>query len=292
MPGASENLLGAVYGLRKAAEAGFKGNAYYQVTNRIDGLIEQLGWGDGGIPVGKGAAYGFASMLAEVRKIAKASTSGSQYHTIARELDHIASFVAPSATVAPKAAEMSEKHIAAIAANAPQAAPATAPAYMSEARQTFDSLAAASKARAEEAAASLGIAAAHHPQTPHREAEPILADGELERRSSEPCAMAELAPVILEPVAAAALSAEALAVPGLDGPARRLGSPSAQAGDGATQGTAAQSAPQTAAHPAAEPSASAHDRAADAARQKIEVKEEPKPKKKKTFFRLWFGKKD
>ncbi len=281
MPGASENLLGAVYGLRKAAEAGFKGNAYYQVTNRIDGLIEQLGWGDGGIPVGKGAAYGFASMLAEVRKIAEASTSGNQYRTIAREIEHIASLVAPSATAAPKAGATSEKDAAAIDANASQAA-----------RPTFNSLAAASKARVGEAAASLGIAAAHHPETPHRQAEPILADGELERRSSEPCAMAELAPVVLEPVAAAAVSAEALAVPGLDGAAHRLGSPSAQAGDGATQGTAAQSAPETASHPAAEPSASAHDRAADAARQKIEVKEEPKPKKKKTFFRLWFGKKD
>ncbi len=284
MPGASENLLGAVYGLRKAAEAGFKGNAYYQVTNRIDGLIEQLGWGDGGIPVGKGAAYGFASMLAEVRKIAEASTSGNQYRTIAREIEHIASLVAPSATAAPKAGAMSEKDAAAIDANAPQAAPA--------ARPTFNSLAAASKARVGEAAASLGIAGAHHPETPHRQAEPILADGELERRSSEPCAMAELAPVVLEPVAAAAVSAEALAVPGLDGAAHRLGSPSAQAGDGATQGTAAQSAPETASHPAAEPSASAHDRAADAARQKIEANEEPKRKKPKSLFRLLFGRKD
>ncbi len=271
MSGASEDLLRAVYGLRKAAEAGFRGNAYYQITNRIDGLIEHLGWGDGGITAGKGAAYGFASMLAEVRKIAEASTSGNQYHTIARELDLLATFLAPSATAAPKAEAMSEKRIAAIAANAPVAAPAAAPAYISVgARPSFDGLAAASRARVEEVAASLGIAAAHHPDTSHREAEPILADGELERRSSEPCAMAELAPVILEPVAAAALSAEALAVPHLDGAAQHLGSPSAAAGDRATQGTAAASAPETAARPAAEPSAPAHDRAADAARQKIE----------------------
>ncbi|MFY9640628.1 MAG: hypothetical protein WCD20_05490 [Rhodomicrobium sp.] len=276
MPGASEDLLGAVYGLRKAAEADFTGNAYYQVTNRIDGLIEHLGWGDGGIRAGKGAAYGFASMLAEARRIAEASTSGNQYHMIARELDQLGSYLTPSATAAPKAEAMSEKRIAAIAANAPVAAPAPAPVSISwGARPTFDALAAASKARVEEMAASFGIATAHHPdtlhhETPHHEAEPILADGELERRSSEPCSMEELAPVILEPVAAAAFSAEAAAVSQLDGGAHHLGSPSAPAGDGATQGTAAAQAPETAPHPAAEPSAPAHDRAADAAREKIE----------------------
>ncbi len=35
MTGASEDLLKAVYGLRKAAEAQFTGNAYYQLTNEI-----------------------------------------------------------------------------------------------------------------------------------------------------------------------------------------------------------------------------------------------------------------
>ncbi len=264
MMGASEDLLQAVYGLRRAAETDFQGNAYYQVANRIDGLIEHLGWGHGRIAVGKDAAYGFASMLAEVRKIAEASTSGDRYRMIALELDHLASLLQPAA---PKATAVSEKRRAAIAANAPVATPAAAPAFMYGARPTFDTLAAISKARVEEVSASLGIAAAHHSTALHRKAEPMLGDGELERRSSEPCAMAELAPVILEPVAAAALSAEALAVPRLEGAAQHLGSPSAQAGDGAIQGTAAASSPQTPAQPAAKPAASAHDRAADAARQ-------------------------
>ena len=40
MTGASEDLLQAVYGLRKAAEAQFTGNDYYQVANEIAVLIE------------------------------------------------------------------------------------------------------------------------------------------------------------------------------------------------------------------------------------------------------------
>lgn len=262
--------MAAIYGLRRAAEADFEGNAYYQVVNQIDCLIEQLGWGDGRIPVGSGAAYGFASMLAEVRKSVEASSSGNRYYMIAGELDQLASFLAPAANAAPKATAASETRLAAAATNAPVAAPGRGPAHMYGASPTFSELAAASKARVEEMAASLGIAAAHHQAASHREPEPALADGEWERRSSEACAMEELAPIIMEPVAAAALSAEALAVPPLSSATHHMGSPSAQARDSATQGTAAASAPQTAAHPAAEPSASAHDRAADAARQKIE----------------------
>ena len=77
MTGASEDLLQAVYGLRKAAEGQFTGNAYYQVANEINELIEVLGWGSGEAGPGQGAAYGFATMLDEVRKLARTGTSGS-----------------------------------------------------------------------------------------------------------------------------------------------------------------------------------------------------------------------
>ena len=54
MTGASEDLLQAVYGLRKAAEGQFTGNAYYQVANEINELIELLGWGSGEAAAGPG----------------------------------------------------------------------------------------------------------------------------------------------------------------------------------------------------------------------------------------------
>ena len=200
MTGASEDLLQAVYGLRKAAEAQFTGNDYYQVANEIAVLIELLGWGDGPVPVGQGASYGFATMLDEVRKLARASTSGSQYNVIVHKLDRLASYVTPAASVPAPAAPVSEKPAAAAApaaapepvtrrsccAPAPVAAPVEVPASVpaptpSAAKPTFDDLAAASKARVEEVAASLGIGAAHHAAPSHHEAEAAPAVGPSEQ---------------------------------------------------------------------------------------------------------------
>ena len=148
-------LLEAVYGLRRAAEAQFIGNTYYQVANEITDLTELLGLHSGSVPVGQGASYGFATMLAEIRKASEACTSTGRRAAIAHKLDVLASHLAP-------ATPASEK---------PAAAVAPAPA---------------------------------HPAAPsHREAEV------LETRSSEPCSMAELAPVAAEPVAAAAEAAPA-----------------------------------------------------------------------------------
>ena len=134
----------ALYGLRKAAEAQFTGNAYYQVANEINGLIELLGSGDGRVPAGQDAAYGFATMLDEVRKLAEAGTSRNQYFAIVCKLDLLASYMTP-------AAPASEKPAAAVA-------PAD---------------------HAAEAAPAAEV---------------------LETRSSEPCSMAELAPIAAEPV--------------------------------------------------------------------------------------------
>ncbi len=311
MTGTSEDLLQAVYGLRKAAEAQFTGNDYYQVANEITALIEHLGGGDGTVPAGQDAAYGFATMLDEVRRLAKANTSGSQYNVIARDIDGIASFLTPAAEAPAKPAPASEKPAfaapaaaaaapapsskpetpvdlmqavlglrraaedrfpgsayhevgkeidglietlggnegsvppgkdaaygfatmldevrrlaethttgnqyyaivvkldrltsyltAAAPAKAPEAAPASVPVHTpSAAEPTFADLAAASKARVEEVAASLGIAAAHHAAPQHRQAETAPEPEVLEKRSSEPCAMPELAPVAAPPAA-------------------------------------------------------------------------------------------
>jgi hypothetical protein len=268
MQGESEDLLQAVYGLRKAAEAEFEGNAYYQAATAIDGIIEALGWG-AGIPAGKDAAYGFASMLADVRKRARASLFVNDYYRVADKLDLLSSFLAPS----PTAAESEAKKEAG-AASAAATGPANPPLYVFAARRpSFDGLAAMSKGRVAGAIKSLGIGPAHHavPEAPHREPEPVLADGELERRSSEPCSMAELAPVTVEPVAAAAIFAETVAVFQGNGAANGMGSPAPEAPGGAAEGTAAPAPAQAPVYTAAELSASEHDRAAGAAGQTVEA---------------------
>ncbi len=201
MTGASEDLLQAVYGLRKAAEAQFTGNAYYQAVNEIDNLIECLGWGDSKIRPGDGAAYGFATMIAEMRKLAKAHTSGNQYYAIVVKLDRLESQLAPAARPGEKPAQAAPAAAPApVAAPVPVAAPAPAAAPApSAANPTFAALSAASKARVEQVAASLGIVPSHH-AAPHQGTEaPAAADWE--KRSSEPCAMAELAPVAAAPAA-------------------------------------------------------------------------------------------
>ncbi len=236
----------AAYGLRKAAEAEFTGNAYYQIAHEIDGLIETLGGNEGGVTPGQGAAYGFATMIDEVRRLAKARTEGNQYYSIVVKLDRLESHMIPAAPV-------SEQPTAPAPATAPAAAPVTAPASApvhtpSPARPTFDDLAAASKARVEVVAAGLDIVPAHHVAPPHHEVPDVL-----EKRSSEPCSMAELAPVAEEQVAAA----EAAALPAdhvHDG-----------AGDGAKcpfHAMLADTAEETAAEPAPAPAAVAAEAAA------------------------------
>ncbi|MGO9174220.1 MAG: hypothetical protein ACLP7P_19955 [Rhodomicrobium sp.] len=260
MTGTSGELLQAVYGLRKAAEAEFSGNEYYRVANEIAGLAELLGW-DQATPAGKDAAYGFASMLAEVRKLAGTGVTGNRYYIIVHKLDALQAILTPPAKETGKAGAMSEKPVAPVAAAA-AAGEAAAP------KRDFSELAAASAARVQDVAESLGIAAAHHIPPVHAAVE---ADGELERRSSEPCAMAELAPVSVEPVASAAIPAETIAAPSSKEAVHDAGSEAAQTQHGTLEGTGlAAAAPQTAAEPALQPSLPAHDAKTLAAGQKVE----------------------
>jgi len=82
--------------------------------------------------------------------------------------------------------------------------------------------------------------------------------------------MAELAPVSVEPVASAAIPAEAIAAPRSKEAAHDVGSQAAQTQHGAPEGTGlAAAAPQTAAEPALQPSSPAHDTKTPAAGQKV-----------------------
>jgi hypothetical protein len=185
-----DELLQAAYGLRKAAEAEFTGNAYYTVVNEVDALIETLGWDASKARVGGDAAYGFATMISKVRKFASAKITGIELAVVEAKLNRLASILTPAAApdkqpvqAAPAAEPANTKPVLAVLAAVP---------VSTVAGPTFDALAAASKARVEVVAESLGIVAAHHVAAPH----------EPEKRSSEPCSMPEVAPV--EPVAVSA----------------------------------------------------------------------------------------
>jgi hypothetical protein len=296
MMDAGGELYWAVNGLRKGAEAGLTGNSYYQAANRIADLMELIGTARESAASSKEAGPGFPLALADARKSLALHLSGNRFYMAINKLEELGSFL-----------------------------PAAQPP--AQRRQSFDELAAASKARTQEAAASLGIVTARTASLPGQFAE-TLADGELERRSSEPCLMAELAPPALEPVAAAAIFTEAAAPARRWEAAQNLGSPPAESEHSAVRGTipAAATAHPADAAPALHPSASAYDSetasagqtvesagdpAADenpdeaargapapASAQPIQVKkpDQTKPKEPKTLFKLWldlaFGRKD
>jgi hypothetical protein len=165
MEAVSKDLTEALADLRRAAESAFFGNAYYRVANDIDALADLAG---PHAPLAtaseSGRASDFPSALAKVRALSQAHLSGARYHFALQKLDEL-SFLASEAS-------------AAFASTRPARGP------------SFDDLAAASKARVEAVAASLGLTPPG--AAPAAKIEPeTRADGELERRSSEPCLAAE-----------------------------------------------------------------------------------------------------
>jgi hypothetical protein len=244
--GTPGELYRAVNGLRKAAEAELTGNAYYQAASQITHLIEIIGPVEESPVPSKDPAAGFATALAEVRKGLQSGLTGNRYYLAVNQLEELAPF-------------------AKLTAQAPgQRSP------------SFDELAAASKARLEASATSLGIVTPHR-AIPAASAE-TLADGELERRSSEPCLMAELAPPALEPLAPAPLPAKATAPVPAGEATQNLGSPAAQSAHGAVQGTALPpAAPRPSATAALQPSAPADDSKAASTGQTIEAAGDPAP---------------
>jgi hypothetical protein len=281
MMGVSGDLYRAVNGLRKAAEAELTGNTYYQTVNRIEAFTEIIGPVEETAIPGEDTAYGIATTLIEVRKEVQSHLSDNRYYMAVNRLEELASFVTLHAE-APVRRGLS-----------------------------FDELAAASKARAEAAAASLGIMTARRAAPLPAQSAETLANGELEKRSSESCLMAELAPPAMEPVASAPVFTKTATSTPLHEGAESLGSQAAQGEHSAAQGTAP---PAAAADPATAgafpPSTPAHDSEAAPARQTVEealdpagkqeirvtMPDENKRKEPKTLFKLWldlaFGRKD
>jgi hypothetical protein len=174
----AEDLLKALNGLKSAAGNELSGEAHEVALQHIKGLFRLAGFdgedtGDGG----NEAPVPFAQALANVRAQAEGELSGNAFYLASNSLDDLAGLSSGLVTHSPE-------------------------------RASFDDLAAASKARVEEGAASLGVETGHHQATPlrgHHEAHEhydVLAGMEFEKRSSEPCCMPEILPLTEEPPAA------------------------------------------------------------------------------------------
>lgn len=154
----SADLLQAMGRLRKAAQTELTDNAYYLAANRIADLMEMLGAGDVNADVAtNGHAASFDDALADLRIEAEKQLSGNIFYMMSNRLEDLVT-LGSAVEIAPR---------------------------------RFDDLAEAARKRVDAVRASLGLPAQGRTQAPV----PLKADRDiLERRSSEPCAMAELDP--------------------------------------------------------------------------------------------------
>ncbi len=189
MTQASSELFQAVDSLCHAVEAEFTGNGYYLAASQVTELRELLGPGNTNLSHINGVHLNFAMSLDAVRKRVDAELLDNRFYLVAHKLDVLAFL----GTCFSKNEEVSHPAIVKVVAEGSN-------------MRSFEDLAAAAKARVEASALAAGIPGPL-PSAPSAAAQPeVLADGELERRSSEPCAMAELAPPSMETVATARIS--------------------------------------------------------------------------------------
>jgi hypothetical protein len=225
MTRASSELFQAVDGLRQAVEAEFTGNGYYLAASQITELRELLGQDPGPVSHANGSRLSFAMSLDAVRKRADAELLDNRYYLVAHKLDVLAFLET----------RYGKNGKAPIAAT---------PAATQNGTRSFEALASLAKARVEQSARVLG-ASWHQPSAPNPAAQPeVIADGELERRSSEPCFMAELAPPSMETMAAAGLSPSVAAPPRALNISPDLGSPASAIPVGGAKRDSGGDAPQ------------------------------------------------
>jgi hypothetical protein len=212
MTQASDDFMKALAGLKQAASTGLEGAAQQTAAELIDDLARLAGI-DGGYASAGASSASFGAGLAEVRRLIGRELSGNAFYAASIKLDSLAGLplnAAPAGVqeTATEAAPADAQDIASEAAPHVEPAPAVpADASIEDVPQgpSFDELNAAAKARVDEVAASLGIVTFHQhhdaPHLPQQVEEAPVAAAELERRSSEPCAMPEVLPI--EPVAQA-----------------------------------------------------------------------------------------
>src|SRR5258706_5249354 len=293
----SEDLYRAVRNLLKAAEVEFAGNSYYLVSNDITGLIELIGLGKENAPAANDLVMEFSAALHDVRRLAETGLSGNRFYLVSHKLEEL-SFLSSAlrlpvgkVTAAKEKTEPVQASLADVASSVPDVGTMAKP-------RTFDDLAAASKSRVDAVAASLAIEPRQSTAPTPAAAPETLADGELERRSSEPCSMAELAPPIMEPVASSSFPPHGAPHHESVSAAGDMGSSAIEIERSLQDGAnPANSSAKASSEPSLQAAAPAHDSAAAATEQKVEPEKaaEAKPKEEKTLFALWldmmFGRK-
>jgi hypothetical protein len=222
----AEDLLKALNGLKSAAGNELSGEAHEVALQHIKGLFRLAGFdGEDTGEGGNEAPVSFAQALANVRTQAAGEMSGNAFYLASNSLDDLAGLSSGLVTHSPEhAPEPVLGHASGTAAEPAPAAP------------NFDDLAAASKARVEEAA-SVGAKTAHYQTTrrEHHEADEhddVLAGMEFEKRSSEPCCMPEILPLTEEPVTEppAVKGIQALSAREVAQATHHFGTPAAEAG--------------------------------------------------------------
>ena len=191
---ASVPFAQAIAEVRTQAEGEMSGNAFYLASKSLDDLAN--------LP---------SSPVSAPQEHAPVTEPGPQFSEPVSETPA----ESPRAEVAPaepslRAATLSSSPVSAPQEHAPEPVTEPAPQFSEPVSQTppespraeaapagpsFDELAAASKARVEEAAASLGLEVVHHQELTLQEYHEAL---ELEKRSSEPCSMPEIEPLAEE----------------------------------------------------------------------------------------------
>jgi hypothetical protein len=163
----SPDLSGALARLRGALEREFTGNRYYRASQELAELRELLGAKEAGAGRRDQPSEDYAAAIRALARKAEGELSGNRFYLVRSKLEFLA-FLGEVTKITVLAA-------------------APAAVLVQKRARDFDELAAASAARVAETAHALGISiaatAAKQPET--------LADGELERRSSEPCMLAE-----------------------------------------------------------------------------------------------------
>ncbi len=185
----AEDLLKALNGLKNAADNELSGESHDVALRHIKGLFRLADFD--GEDTGEGAneaSIPFAQAIADVRTQAEGEMSGNAFYLASKSLDDLANLSAAPVGAPPEHAPE------AVTEPAPEGSQTPAKSPRAEAAPVgprFDEVAAASKRRVEEVAASLGLEIVHHHESTVKDYHEAL---ELEKRSSEPCSMPEIEP--------------------------------------------------------------------------------------------------
>ena len=279
----AEDLLQALNGLQRAADSELSGDAREAASQYIKELFRFAGFDGEDAGEGRGEeAVPFAQALAEVRTQAEGELSGNAFDLASIIFDDLANLSSSPVSApqehAPEPVAEPALHCSGPASETPVE---SAPAETALSGASFNEVGAASKARVEEVAASLGIEIARHSSPRLRSPGAPAVVGVIEAASARE--VAEATHDFGIPAAAA-------------GQVREYAAPHAEPAHQAVAPAEFKPKPAVAAGPRvivtkAEPRSASAARAATPVRPAKAIETEPKPQHNesdKTFFNLWF----